>query len=54
MEFLRAVAEKFERRQNRSFLLDDAAQRRRAKCPVWLSRHDLSNLPSSTVKVDIG
>jgi len=49
-----SVAEKFERRQNRSFLLDDAPQCRCAKCPVWLGRHDLSNLPSPTVKVDIG
>jgi hypothetical protein len=31
---LRAVAKNLERRQDRTFILDDAAQRRFAKCPV--------------------
>jgi len=45
---LRAVAKNLERRQDRAFILDDAAQCRFAKCPV----HRAPNISIPSVAVD--
>src|SRR5215469_6880481 len=43
---LRAVAKNLERRQDRAFILDDAAQCRFAKCPVQVHRAPNISIPS--------
>src|SRR5262245_50678445 len=49
---LRAVAENLERRQGRAFILDDATQRRVAKCPVRWGRHRAPTISIPTAAVD--